>query len=633
MRAPEEADLLRAIEQLQVQLKTFNEQDQRVFSLRSQAACHGGVLGCPWCRRPLQVEVAPLKKQGAEEAQTEQQGRGRRSLRVKVSPEDLQTAAAGQLPAVTASAILDYERPTQGGERPTQGGDLGIVAAPTRSLEPRVLSPRSRFAHCSVLFGDKKEYFLGAMMLGWSLLESQHDVVLLVTKDVPACYRSALQLVYSHVVEADYLRMNADLKRDGLHGPSSRLFKRPGSTRFADVFTKLQVLSLTCYERVLFLDLDVWVRDVAQLDALFEQVPAPAALQRGENPGAVLGGPVPYEAYWRGYERKVWVEDDGKTYKEHHPAFEQASGINSGVMLLEPSAALLQFLKEDMSQWDHPGHYATYMPEQEYLGRMLASLDRDYIEERYGSGATVARAEPGSSDCWSGWSDGSWSSWGHGAWNGNGQTREREPPGEARPTLQPGYRDVARAAAHALRSPAVAPLLQAGQPPAGRDEASLGLSREDPPRQEDGGGEGDVQMAPEGPDLGDQPPAPPRSAHRGWHYLPPCYNFEIDKHVRIPFDFSSEHKRLAEEAWDSIAVFHYSGTDCKPWSFCAAGAAEEGSQSGDRPSQEAMLKSVNEKFADSPRIVAAVTEWLLQLARLEDFLGIRLCRGGPSPSA
>eukprot|EP00969_Alexandrium_andersonii_P333964 14758742-Alexandrium_andersonii.AAC.1 len=454
----EQSEILDAIARLQVQLKTFDEQGQRAFNLRSKPARCGEVLGCPWCRRPLQVEVAPSEEGRPLDQQQPppQRSRGRRDrcLRVQVGSEDLQAARTGCPPAVSSSQLAARE------QRAPQGGDSGGMeegaTSPSRSpLERRLLIPRSRFAHCSVLYGEKKEYFLGAMMLGWSLLESRHDVVLLVTSDVPRSYRSALQLVYSHVVEVEYLKMNADPSQSGKYGPSSRLFKRPGRTRFADVFTKLQVFALTCYEKVLFLDLDTWVRDAGRLDDLFEKLPAPAALQRGENPGAVLGSAMPYEACWRGYKRKAWVEEDGKTFREHHRAFEQASGINAGVMLLRPSAPLLQFFKEDMSEWDHPGHFATYMPEQEYLGRMLASLDTAHIEECYAQAAnadgswTCERVDRGDGQ-WGSWSGGSWGggSWGGGSWGGGswgGDAQKKPPAGEALPTLHPGFRETARA--------------------------------------------------------------------------------------------------------------------------------------------------------------------------------------------
>ncbi|CAD7929549.1 unnamed protein product [Amoebophrya sp. A120] len=51
---------------------------------------------------------------------------------------------------------------------------------------------------------------------------------------------------------------------------------------------------------------------------------------------------------------------------------------------------------------------------------------------------------------------------------------------------------------------------------------------------------------------------------RGWANLSPRFNFEIDKEIRIPFDFSQNHRLLQQEA-EKIAVFHYSGTSCKPW--------------------------------------------------------------------
>ena len=66
-------------------------------------------------------------------------------------------------------------------------------------------SRETPFAYCAVLYGHKLEYFMGAMVLGYSLLRGKYDAVLMVTKDVPEEYIDLLRLVYDSVVVVDYV--------------------------------------------------------------------------------------------------------------------------------------------------------------------------------------------------------------------------------------------------------------------------------------------------------------------------------------------------------------------------------------------------------------------------------------------
>lgn len=210
----------------------------------------------------------------------------------------------------------------------------------------------SRSAFVSVLYGDKMNYFLGAMVLGWSLRKNlNYDAVLVITPDVPEQFRNKLQNVYDQLIEVQYLTINKHV--------STGLYNNPGTTRFGDVFTKLQVLCLEQYEKVLFLDLDILVRDPAKLGRVFEEVAAPAALLRGNNTDILHGDEVPYERFWQGYDRRVWTEasDRGGEYREELRSYHQASGINAGVMLLRPSHDMLAFLKAEIGDWYHPQHY------------------------------------------------------------------------------------------------------------------------------------------------------------------------------------------------------------------------------------------------------------------------------------
>lgn len=99
---------------------------------------------------------------------------------------------------------------------------------------------------------------------------------------------------------------------------SEVFFSNPQShRRFGKIFTKYRVLSLERYERILFLDTDLFIR--ANIDRLFELQP-PAAMARGPD-----------------------KPPEGTRIRERNP-------INAGVMLLKPDAGLLQQLLVELTQ-------------------------------------------------------------------------------------------------------------------------------------------------------------------------------------------------------------------------------------------------------------------------------------------
>ena len=50
------------------------------------------------------------------------------------------------------------------------------------------------------------------------------------------------------------------------------------------------------------------------------------------------------------------------------------SGINAGVMLLEPSAQIYQRMISEINDPQHPEHVGTYGPEQDYLSRFYSTF-------------------------------------------------------------------------------------------------------------------------------------------------------------------------------------------------------------------------------------------------------------------
>eukprot|EP00747_Dinoflagellata_sp_TGD_P195049 gnl/TRDRNA2_/TRDRNA2_63168_c0_seq1.p1 gnl/TRDRNA2_/TRDRNA2_63168_c0~~gnl/TRDRNA2_/TRDRNA2_63168_c0_seq1.p1 ORF type:complete len:570 (-),score=99.56 gnl/TRDRNA2_/TRDRNA2_63168_c0_seq1:107-1816(-) len=126
--------------------------------------------------------------------------------------------------------------------------------------------------------------------------------------------------------------------------------------RFANVFTKLHVLNLVEYSKVLMLDIDLLVRE--NIDHLFE-LPAPAAMVRGPEVGYVHGERIKGQYFFAG----SWHEDY---------SWGQSSGINAGVMLLRPDAERFKQCLREVADKQHPEHIAGRGPEQDYLSRFFA---------------------------------------------------------------------------------------------------------------------------------------------------------------------------------------------------------------------------------------------------------------------
>ena len=235
---------------------------------------------------------------------------------------------------------------------------------------------KDRCAYVTLLYGPMcHTYFLGALVLGWGLQMyggASPERVLLHTSDVPVRYVSALGLAGWTCKQVEYLS-----------GVAGCLFHSWRRSRFVDVFTKLRALQLSTFDRVLLLDLDLLIRapdpmpmamDVPGapgpasqlgLESIFELRP-PAAMKRS-NPVPNHGDLVTYAEIWGHPTRRRTDE---------LPLHQQASGINAGVMLLQPDDAVFAQVEAEIRDWYHPEHYGTYMPEQEYLGRLFGTFDQ-----------------------------------------------------------------------------------------------------------------------------------------------------------------------------------------------------------------------------------------------------------------
>ena len=211
----------------------------------------------------------------------------------------------------------------------------------------RTTADAARYAYVAGLWGYSTGFVLGALTLGAGLRASgtKHDLVLLHTDDVPS---SSLQLLKQVWILREVPCLIAD----------ERLFNSLGS-RFEGVFTKLHVLNLTEYTKVIMLDLDVAI--IGCLDDLFA-LRAPAALHRratGARHGSLIEG--------RNFFAREALDAESHCFQ-----WGQASGINAGVMLLAPDAVLYERVLKEIEMPQHPSHISSNGPEQDYLSRLLA---------------------------------------------------------------------------------------------------------------------------------------------------------------------------------------------------------------------------------------------------------------------
>ena len=199
--------------------------------------------------------------------------------------------------------------------------------------------------------GNDSGYTLGALALGARLkrmgekIWPQIDLVLLYTNDIPERTLRILGHLW-------------DLRLVEAVDAADRLFNTVG-TRFDKAFTKLHALSLMEYEKVLALDLGIAV--TGRLDHLFQMNP-PVALHRRTS-GNKHGAPIDGRRFFR-----------GEGPNDYPWEWTQGSGINAGVLLLQPDEALYKYAMRQVQMKDHPAHVRGSGPEQDYLSRLLAPL-------------------------------------------------------------------------------------------------------------------------------------------------------------------------------------------------------------------------------------------------------------------
>merc|ERR1711871_460738 len=127
--------------------------------------------------------------------------------------------------------------------------------------------------------------------------------------------------------------------------------------RFRGVFSKLHIMSLVEYDKVLLLDIDTLA--VQSMDNLFK-LEAPAATGRGPQDQYKHGDSIDGSCFFKG------------SLRNNPCSWQQAWGINAGVMLLRPDRRELDQMTFEVLDSKHPSHIAGKGPEQDYLSRYYA---------------------------------------------------------------------------------------------------------------------------------------------------------------------------------------------------------------------------------------------------------------------
>lgn len=217
---------------------------------------------------------------------------------------------------------------------------------------------RRRFAYVMVLFPDEKNrttYLDGALSvaLGLKRQNTCADIVCLVTSDVKSEDVTLLKTLYDRVIEVPYVTSSKGIMKRARVGvvPSTDLYKdcwwyrqhEDCSHGWCHVFTKLYMLALTEYEKIVHVDLDI--APLFNYDTLFS-LPTPAGIL--EMP---RWSPLELNIFMKEWHEKLCKEGIklGSRIPKKYTDIDKETGadINAGLLVLKPDInELAKILKE-----------------------------------------------------------------------------------------------------------------------------------------------------------------------------------------------------------------------------------------------------------------------------------------------
>ncbi|KAH7369418.1 nucleotide-diphospho-sugar transferase [Plectosphaerella cucumerina] len=224
--------------------------------------------------------------------------------------------------------------------RPTRDPSYGLVLAAN--------SPStSRFAYATFLSGDadvaaqNDDYFRAARLLTYQLLHAAETrtkaaipLVVLVTSGVPQWKRDRLSRDGATVVEAEDVPLS--------------WWIGTGVTRWKDQFTKLRLLEMTQFDRILFIDADTLL--TRSLDGVFEEpsVRDPSRTMFEERPRQVRWDEARLPASY-----VFAARSDNQLLGERAHVFPpgHTDVFTAGFWVAAPSRELYRYLMSVMSHW------------------------------------------------------------------------------------------------------------------------------------------------------------------------------------------------------------------------------------------------------------------------------------------
>lgn len=173
-----------------------------------------------------------------------------------------------------------------------------------------------KYGYVTLMYGNN-DYFLGTLIFIVSLMKTKpkYDTILLHTFDVPKYKIDILKKYYTIVREITYIDI-----------------KQTSRKRFKEIFTKLKIFTITDYEKIIYLDNDMYVN--RNLDHVFDEYDTPAGVAINEN----------------------------LKYNDHEKVKDKKVIFNAGFWLIKPSKFIYKKLFYGLKQFD-----TSQELEQEYV--------------------------------------------------------------------------------------------------------------------------------------------------------------------------------------------------------------------------------------------------------------------------
>lgn len=204
-----------------------------------------------------------------------------------------------------------------------------------------LLAPNPRYDNTTIA-DDDDEYFVATRVLAYQLLHAPQSAtnssipfIVLCTPDIP---------------ESQLARLEKDGATVRVVERIGESWMKPGLTRWRDVMSKLRMLEMTEYEKLLFLDSDMYV--TRRLDGVFID-PTTEPLQVNQSLGVEDEGPLP-KSYI--FSAQTYLEG-----RQHPYPYPPGPYLSSGFFVVQPCISMFNYY---LSVAKIEGRFNSNAPEQ-----------------------------------------------------------------------------------------------------------------------------------------------------------------------------------------------------------------------------------------------------------------------------